>query len=56
MLSYDQALDFIHGLNRFGTKLGLHNITKLLELLGNPHKDMKIIHVPAPMAKAPLAP
>lgn len=45
MLSYDQALDFIHGLNRFGTKLGLHNITKLLELLGNPHKDMKIIHV-----------
>lgn len=45
MLSYKQALDFIHGLNRFGIKLGLHNITKLLELLGNPHKDMKIIHV-----------
>ena len=45
MLSYNQALDFIHGRNRFGTKLGLQNITKLLELLGNPHKDMKIIHV-----------
>ena len=45
MLSYNQALDFIHGLNRFGVKLGLHNTTKLLELLGNPHQDMKIIHV-----------
>lgn len=45
MLNYNQALDFIHGLNAFGTKLGLENITKLLEILGNPHKDMKIIHV-----------
>lgn len=45
MLSYNQALDFIHGLNRFGTKLGLQNITKLLDILGNPHKGIKIIHV-----------
>lgn len=45
MLSYNQALDFIHGLNKFGTKLGLHNITKLLELLGNPHEGIKVIHV-----------
>lgn len=45
MLGYKQAIDFIHGLNRFGTKLGLENITKLLELLGDPHKNMKIIHV-----------
>jgi len=45
MLSYTEALEFIHGLNRFGTKLGLQNITKLLEILGNPHTEMKIIHV-----------
>ena len=45
MISYEEALDFIHGLNRFGTKLGLHNITKLLELLGNPHENITIIHV-----------
>lgn len=45
MLSYNEALGFIHGLNRFGTKLGLQNITKLLEILDNPHKKMKIIHV-----------
>lgn len=44
-MRYKEALDFIHGLNRFGTKLGLNNITKLLDILGNPHKDMNIIHV-----------
>jgi len=45
MLSYEESLNFIHGLNRFGTKLGLQNITKLLELLGNPHKNIKVVHV-----------
>lgn len=44
-MRYKEALDFIHGLNRFGMKLGLNNITKLLEILGNPHKGMNIIHV-----------
>lgn len=45
MLRYDEALNFIHGLNRFGIKLGLDNIRNLLEILGNPQKGMKIIHV-----------
>lgn len=45
MLTYEDALNFIHNLNRFGTKLGLQNITNLLEILGNPHHGLKIIHV-----------
>lgn len=45
MLNYKQALDFILGLKVFGSKLGLNNITRLLELLGNPHKGIKTIHV-----------
>ncbi|AYO30035.1 bifunctional folylpolyglutamate synthase/dihydrofolate synthase [Biomaibacter acetigenes] len=45
MLNYDEALEYIHGLNKFGTKLGLDNITRLLEILGNPHHGMRIIHV-----------
>lgn len=45
MENLQETLQFIHGLNRFGTKLGLANITNLLELLGNPHEDLKIIHV-----------
>ncbi|ADL07456.1 bifunctional folylpolyglutamate synthase/dihydrofolate synthase [Thermosediminibacter oceani] len=45
MLSYREALEFIHGMNRFGIKLGLQKITRLLQLLGNPHEGIKIIHV-----------
>ncbi len=44
-MNYDQALEKIHEFNVFGSKLGLERMKKLLSLLGDPHKDMKIIHV-----------
>lgn len=44
-MNYSDAVAYIHSASKFGSKLGLANITKLLELLGNPHKDLKFIHV-----------
>ncbi|SHJ67866.1 bifunctional folylpolyglutamate synthase/dihydrofolate synthase [Tepidibacter formicigenes] len=44
-MNYNEALEYIHGTYKFGRKLGLDNITKLLELLGNPHEDLNVIHV-----------
>ncbi|MFZ5969008.1 MAG: bifunctional folylpolyglutamate synthase/dihydrofolate synthase [Bacillota bacterium] len=44
-MNYQEALDYIHGIYKFGSKLGLENITYLLELMGNPHKGLKVIHV-----------
>lgn len=44
-MNYREALDYIHGTKKFGSKLGLDNITELLRLLGNPHNDLKFIHV-----------
>jgi dihydrofolate synthase/folylpolyglutamate synthase len=44
-MNYEQALDYIHGTYKFGSKLGLENTRYLLNLLGNPHKDLKVIHV-----------
>lgn len=44
-MNYQEALDYIHGTYKFGSKLGLENIKYLLGLLGNPHKKLKIIHV-----------
>lgn len=44
-MTYDQALEFIHGTNKFGSKLGLDNIKTLLKHLGNPQKNLKFIHV-----------
>lgn len=44
-MTYEEALDYIHGTLKFGVKLGLENMRLLLELMGNPHKDLKYIHV-----------
>lgn len=44
-MNYDEALDFIHGTYKFGSKLGLKNITELLLRLGNPQEKYKCIHV-----------
>ncbi|QEK12551.1 bifunctional folylpolyglutamate synthase/dihydrofolate synthase [Crassaminicella thermophila] len=44
-MNYEQALSYIHGTYKFGSKLGLENITYLLDLMGNPHRDLKVIHV-----------
>lgn len=44
-MDYKEALDYIHNTNKFGVVLGLENIKRLLELMGNPQKDLKFIHV-----------
>lgn len=38
-------LEWLYGLEFFGIKLGLENITELLRILGNPHKGLKFIHI-----------
>lgn len=44
-MTYEEALAFIHGTYKFGSKLGLENIKLLLEKLGSPEKSLKFIHV-----------
>ncbi|MCF6463670.1 bifunctional folylpolyglutamate synthase/dihydrofolate synthase [Clostridium sp. Cult1] len=44
-MNYVEALNYINDKNKFGSRLGLDVIGKLLDLLGNPHLDMKYIHV-----------
>ncbi|PNT94126.1 bifunctional folylpolyglutamate synthase/dihydrofolate synthase [Clostridium thermosuccinogenes] len=44
-MEYNEALSYIHNTLKFGVKLGLNNITSLLELMGNPHKKLKFVHV-----------
>ena len=44
-MTYEEAIAFIHGTYKFGSKLGLDNIKTLLELLGSPEKSLKFIHV-----------
>lgn len=44
-MNYIQALNYINDKNKFGSRLGLEVIGKLLDLLGNPHLGMNYIHI-----------
>ncbi|WP_141504147.1 bifunctional folylpolyglutamate synthase/dihydrofolate synthase [Paenibacillus luteus] len=43
--SYREAVDWITGLIPFGIRPGLERIEKLMELLDNPHRRLKFIHI-----------
>lgn len=44
-MNYSQAMKYLEKTNQLGSVLGLESIQKLLELLGNPQKELKIVHV-----------
>jgi dihydrofolate synthase/folylpolyglutamate synthase len=44
-MDYNQALEYIHGTYKLGSKLGLENIKDLLNRLDNPQDKFKYIHV-----------
>lgn len=44
-MDYQQTLDYIHSIKRFGKKPGLQRIKELLDLLGNPQSKLQFVHV-----------
>ncbi|WP_097027578.1 bifunctional folylpolyglutamate synthase/dihydrofolate synthase [Clostridium peptidivorans] len=44
-MNYKQAMGYIENTAKFGRNKGLERTNKILELLGNPHKDLKCIHI-----------
>ncbi len=44
-MNYNEAIEYIHSTYRFGSVLGLDNINRLLEILGNPQDEVNVIHV-----------
>jgi len=44
-VNYNEALKYIEGTLKFGSILGLERIGTLLDLLGNPEKKLKFVHV-----------
>ena len=44
-MNYLETMDYITSTAKFGSNLGLERTEKILELLGNPHKSLKCIHV-----------
>ena len=44
-MNYNEAMNYIKNTAKFGSNLGLERTEKILELLDNPHKKLKCIHI-----------
>ncbi|MCP4682960.1 MAG: bifunctional folylpolyglutamate synthase/dihydrofolate synthase, partial [Desulfobacterales bacterium] len=42
---YQEAIEYLYGLQKFGIKFGLSKTSNLLSALGNPHKGKKYVHI-----------
>ncbi|MDE6658678.1 MAG: bifunctional folylpolyglutamate synthase/dihydrofolate synthase, partial [Eubacterium sp.] len=54
-MNYNEALSFIISKQSLGIMPGLTRILKLLEKMGNPQKDLKIIHIAGTNGKGTVA-
>ncbi len=45
MISYQETLDYLYGLEHFGISLGLENINDLCSAFGNPQNKLCVVHV-----------
>ena len=44
-MKYQEALEYINDKDKYGSRLGLDSIGKLMSLLGNPQEGLKYIHI-----------
>lgn len=49
------TLDYLYSLRFFGIKLGLETIGELLDRVGNPHQDLRILHIAGTNGKGSTA-
>lgn len=54
-MNYKEALEYIDGVSWLGSKPGLERVSELLELLGDPHKQLKFIHIAGTNGKGSCA-
>lgn len=55
MNGYDDTLEYLFGLERFGMVFGLENIKHILSSIGNPHLHLKAIHIAGTNGKGSVA-
>lgn len=54
-MRYEQALEFLRELTKFGFNLGLGRIEELLARLGNPHRRLRFFHIGGTNGKGSVA-
>ncbi len=53
--SYRDTLDWLFGLQRFGMKFGLENMSRMLRAFGDPHRKLKAVHIGGSNGKGSVA-
>jgi dihydrofolate synthase/folylpolyglutamate synthase len=43
--AYQQSLDYLYGLERFGMIFGLTQVERILEAIENPHTEVQVLHI-----------
>jgi dihydrofolate synthase/folylpolyglutamate synthase len=43
--AYQKSLDYLYRLEKFGMIFGLTQVEKILNAIGNPHKEIQVIHI-----------
>ena len=54
-MNLNESLAYIHGLYRKGSVLGLHRMKAMLDMMGNPQKKLKFIHIAGTNGKGSTA-
>ena len=54
-MNYQESLQYLHGVARFGSKPGLTRVSALLEAMGEPHKGLRCIHIAGTNGKGSTA-
>ena len=54
-MNYSQSIAYLYGLQKFGIKLGLHTIKKLLRAVNEPHKNFPTVHIAGTNGKGSTA-
>lgn len=44
-MNYEQAMEYIENTSKYGNNTGTKRVEKILEFLGNPHKELKCVHI-----------
>jgi dihydrofolate synthase/folylpolyglutamate synthase len=42
---YQKSLDYLYGLEKFGMVFGLAQVERILEAIGNPHREIQALHI-----------
>jgi len=53
--TYQESVNYLYGLQKYGIKFGLSKTTNLLEAFGNPHKGQRYIHIAGTNGKGSVA-